>query len=82
VGRDDLEASEDCGTDQGQREREHHGVLLSAAGFVALLPFTRSSSQSRGHRSRSRAPAGFDCMDGDLLEGPMWGRHAPATRDR
>jgi len=82
VGRDGLERSEDCGTDQGQRERDHHGVLLSAAGFVALLPFTRSPSQSRGHRSRFRAPAGFGCMDAGLLAEPVWARHPPVTRDR
>src|SRR5512146_3229538 len=32
VGRSDLEASEDDDSDEGERECEHHGVLLSAAG--------------------------------------------------
>jgi hypothetical protein len=32
VRRDDLEAAEDDHSDEGERECEHHGVLLSTAG--------------------------------------------------
>src|SRR5512147_266725 len=54
--RDELEASEDGDSDDGEREGGDHGVLLWAAGCAALLTLLlqRKSGATRAAARRSR----------------------------